>query len=363
MNILFVLSKKSWGGVNTWTTSVINHLIKQGHTVTLVTSHRSPKIPTVGAAKQIQISFGPDFNPITMLYFLYLMVTRKIDLVVANIEKDIMMVGPACKLLNKPLIRHIGSYEDFHATKKKTKWIHQLFVTYGICTSEAVKYKSKERCPWIKTPIEVIYSGVKQAAYPQRSIEDLKKQLDLNENDFILGITARLAKEKRIDFLLKSLAPIFKNRSNLKLVITGSGEEELHLKALASSLEIQKNIRFFGHTNEPMLFAHLYDICYLVSSYESFPFSIVEYMAAGKPTIATAVGGIPEGITHGENGFLIDPDDTEGLLKYTELLISDSSTRNRMGSSASARFFANHTEEQMVANFEKWAIKIGAKYA
>ena len=316
MNILFVLSKKSWGGVNTQTAIVIDFLAANGHNVTLVQANRSLKLPIESdQVDQRRISFGFDFNPIVPLYFLSLLIGRKIDIVMANIEKDLMSVGPACKLLKIPLIRRIGREQDFNPISKKTRFIHQSFVTHGLCTSKAVANGSYARCDWLKTKIEVVYSGVVPKTFSSESIEAQKTALGITKNDMVLGITARLSEEKRIDFLINTLAPLLTERGNIKLVIAGTGELEESLKTLAHTLGVSDKIIFAGFTNEPILFASLYDICYLPSAFDSFPFTIIEYMAAGRPTIASNVCGIPEGITDGENGFLIEPDDAERLLK------------------------------------------------
>ncbi|MDR1912084.1 MAG: glycosyltransferase family 4 protein [Helicobacteraceae bacterium] len=358
MNVLFVLSKKNWGGVNTWATSVINHLAQNGHKVTLVTSRRSPALPIVSSVKQRRISFGFDFNPVAPIYFLALILSQKIDLVMANVEKDIMSVGLACKLLKIPLIRRIGREQDFNPKSRKTKFIHQTFVTHGFCTSKAVADATYRRCDWIKTEIKFVYSGIESKEIAPDEIAALRQALKLDKNDRVLGITARLSQEKRIDFLIEVFAPLLRERNNIKLVIAGKGGEEEKLRKIAEDRGVNKSVIFAGYTDRPLLFAALYDICYLPTAYESFPFSVIEYMAAGKPTIASNVGGIPEGITDGENGFLIEPNDGEKLLSYTIKLLDDEKLRKIMGENARKRFLERHSAAQMTKNVEAYFLSI-----
>ena len=71
---------------------------------------------------------------------------------------------------------------------------------------------------------------------------------------------------------------------------------------------------------------------YTLPSYnEGLPGSVLEAMAAGKPIVTTPVGGIPEAVEEGENGYLVNPGDVDQLAARLERLCSDSTLRNRMG--------------------------------
>ncbi|MDR0664701.1 MAG: glycosyltransferase family 4 protein [Helicobacteraceae bacterium] len=359
MNILFALSKRNWGGINTWAKSVINHLARVGHNVTLVTSKNSPDLGV--SVEQKRINYGFDFNPVTQFLFFRLCKARKIDLVVANIDKDMLAVGPACRALGIPLLRRIGGDMDIDPSKTKSRLIHQWFVKYGICTSAEVIDESRRRNPWLKTPVKVIYSGVKEEKYTQAEIDALKDKLGVKKDDLTLGVTARLVKGKRIDFVIDVLSQLLIKRENIKLIIAGSGGEESALKAQVEALKLGEKVIFAGYAKEPLLFAALYDIGYLISSADSFPFTIIEYMAAGKPVIAANIGGIPEGITDGYNGYLVEPNDEKAVYEITERLLDDPVLRKRIGDNAYKRFLERHTQERMVKNTEAYFVEIAKR--
>jgi glycosyltransferase involved in cell wall biosynthesis len=103
--------------------------------------------------------------------------------------------------------------------------------------------------------------------------------------------------------------------------------------ALAHSLGIQQEVHFLGHVDHaelPGWYASA-DLFVLPSRMESFPLVLLEAMASGLPVVATAVGGVPELVVHGETGLLVPPNDPLALAQAINSLLDDPEGMKSMG--------------------------------
>ena len=119
------------------------------------------------------------------------------------------------------------------------------------------------------------------------------------------------------------------SQPNTHYVIAGEGELEAGLKELAKQLGVAENVHFIGRCDDvPALLCASY-VCVLTSTAEGFSNSILEYMAAGKPVIATNVGGADEAIADGESGYLVASDDDAAMAgRLIELLENEEKASN-----------------------------------
>jgi glycosyltransferase involved in cell wall biosynthesis len=116
---------------------------------------------------------------------------------------------------------------------------------------------------------------------------------------------------------------VIQKAPDVQFVIVGDGELRFELEQYASTLHLGSNVHFRGFCpNSPEIFADL-DVVALTSLNEGTPVTLIEAMAAGKPVVATNVGGVGDLITNGVNGFLVPPNDadafSEALLRVLAL--------------------------------------------
>jgi len=114
----------------------------------------------------------------------------------------------------------------------------------------------------------------------------------------------------------------------------GSGEREEQLRHLSGSLSIEKHIVWAGYQKDPRPYLSLCDVLCVPSFAETFSLTILEALALGKPVVATDVGGTPEMVSEGVNGFLAKPKDSVSLAKKLEKLIADESRRLQIAAKA-----------------------------
>lgn len=141
--------------------------------------------------------------------------------------------------------------------------------------------------------------------------EDLFESTPLNVSSPIL-FAGRLSVEKGIEALIRAIALCPRE----KLEIAGSGPEEGVLKELVGSLGIQDRVSFLGHLSNTELRPKIQMAKAVVIAsvwFENMPYALLEALGAGKVVIASRIGGIIERIVDGENGFLFEAGDVEGL--------------------------------------------------
>ncbi len=138
---------------------------------------------------------------------------------------------------------------------------------------------------------------------------------------------------KGIYDLIRAAALVHQVNSKVRFVLAGGDSIKTAL-AQSNGLGLNDYIEFVGwvpenHKKETYQSA---DILVLPSHNEGLPYVVIEAMACALPVIASSVGGIPEVVCHGENGFIIKPGDRELLARYILLLAGDEDLRRRIGS-------------------------------
>lgn len=151
-------------------------------------------------------------------------------------------------------------------------------------------------------------------------------------NDYVLGDYAfylgRLSKEKGILNLIEAIGDI----PNAKLLIAGDGPERERIEAYISEHKLDSRITLLGYQNQDSIHKYITNSRFVVIPSicnENCPYSVLEAMEIGKPIVASRIGGIPELIADGENGYLYKADDINELKEKLTLLLDDDEKVNR----------------------------------
>ena len=158
-----------------------------------------------------------------------------------------------------------------------------------------------------------------------------KKALGLNPSELVIGTVGWLLPIKGPECLLMAMIRVWNERPDARLVFVGKGELEGKLKDAAVQAKVSDKILFLGWREDIPQIMAAFDIFVLPSLNEGMGRVLVEAMAAGKPVIASSVGGIPDLVKNGENGFLVEPADPLALAEAVKLLIGSPELRMKMG--------------------------------
>ena len=135
-------------------------------------------------------------------------------------------------------------------------------------------------------------------------------------------------------------------------IIAGEGELMEATKELARSLGIADRTFFIGRCTDVGSVLSISDVCVLSSSSEGFSNAILEYMAAGRPVVATDVGGAREAIVHGETGYLVPTGDHDQLAEHVVELLSDPESARSMGEAGRRRVNEKFSSGKQLQNVE-----------
>jgi N-acetyl-alpha-D-glucosaminyl L-malate synthase BshA len=172
---------------------------------------------------------------------------------------------------------------------------------------------------------------------PSKNMQ-LRHKCKIGKNEVLILFVGYLDSFKGIFELIDAFYEINKKNKNVKLMIVGTGPKEDELKKKVSKLSLKNFVIFTG--NIAPIEMHKYyqaaDI-FLLPSYTDAggpPVVFIEAMACGLPVIGTNVGGIPEGIENGINGFIIPPKNVDELTNRLEILFKDKNLRKEFGNNS-----------------------------
>ena len=196
--------------------------------------------------------------------------------------------------------------------------------------------------------IHVIPNIFDMAEFRQLADQPLSLSANLPSGKLI-GLVARLDPEKDIDTFLKAAAIVSAHRPDAGFVVAGRGPEREKLEKLSVALGIAARTAFLGDVTEvPSLLKYLSVGVLVPKANEGLSNSILEYMAAGLPVVATDCGGNRELVADGETGFIIPPGDAPAAAAAIERLLSDSEQAARMGARGRAVVAERHSPEAVV---------------
>lgn len=241
-----------------------------------------------------------------------------------------------------------GEKEYFHFLERMTSFMVDRYVTVSESMKRYIINKSK--IPVGK--ISVIYNGVNTKSHDSLQMQDVKLPFDIEAKDKILMTVGRLHRQKGHRYLFQAISKVQKKIPEVKLLVIGEGEEENNLKNLAESLDLTDQIIFAGLRFDVEKILSIAELFILPSLWEGMPNALLEAMAAGKPVVATDVGGIPELVVHGETGLLVSPEDSDALADAIIDLLQDRLKAKEMGEAGRVRVEENFNISETLVRTE-----------
>jgi glycosyltransferase involved in cell wall biosynthesis len=206
-----------------------------------------------------------------------------------------------------------------------------------------------------------VYNGINTDVFnPQNMDDDIKEELGLKEDTFVIGSVSVLEKDKGHVYLFEAIAKLkSEGITNIICVICGTGPEEAHLKEFVHVKDLTNEVLFLGFCNDIPKILKTLDVIAITSlTIESFSMIAVEGMAMKVPVIATNVGGLPEVIDDGKTGILVPPGDVDALCRAIIHLVRNPEVRLGMGENGRLRVLERFTIEENVRKAEKVFLKV-----
>ena len=350
MKILQVIPYFCFGGAETMCENLTYALKNIGHTVCVVSLYgeRTPISERVERAgvriEYLDKKLGLDLSMVPKL--VRIMRRERPDVVHTHLDV-IKYAAAAAKLAGvKRCVHTVHNVADKEAEGRAQKIINNFYFKHGwsvpVALSPEVQRTIASFYGMEEGRIPVIYNGVDLSrCIPKESY---------GAGAITLVHVGRFNAQKNHGGLLQAFRKILARFPDSRLNLLGDGELRQEVETLAAELGIAENVQFLGSQSNVYPYLHKADIFLLPSHYEGMPMTIIEAMGTGLPIAASAVGGVPDMLTHRESGLLTSPDPEEFSRAVLELM-EDEALRETLGRNAkreSIRFSAGHMAEEYV---------------
>jgi glycosyltransferase involved in cell wall biosynthesis len=240
--------------------------------------------------------------------------------------------------------------------KKDRIWrvLHKVILTRVVAVSRAIADQ-------MNTPY-VIYNGIDTDYFDPNAIGpderlDLKKKLEA-ETGPLIGIAARLTRQKGHRFLLGAFSQILPNWPEAKLLVAGEGPDRSSLEDLALELGISQSVRFLGAIKDVRGFLSILDLFAHPSIFEGLGIAVIEAMSMGLPTVATRVDGLAELITDGVEGILVEPGNSAALAQAMNCILTDHELGMTLGLMAREKAVKLFSLRTMIERYEEFYLDL-----
>ena len=181
---------------------------------------------------------------------------------------------------------------------------------------------------------------------------ETRRQLGVGPDAFVVGWVGRMTAVKRTDDVVRAFRELLDRDVDAYLCLVGDGPDRVRLERLAHELGVVRRCLFVGYQNDVAPYYEAIDALLLPSVNEGTPVSVIEALAAGRPTVATRVGGVPDVVRDGVDGYLVDVGDAATLGERLAELARDPSLREEMGRAGSARVLDRYAVDRLVEDID-----------
>jgi len=290
---------------------------------------------------------------------------NKIELIHGHLPGANLYGSLAGALMGIPVIATLHNEFLIPGSTERHNWIkhflirrltNKLVVVADFMQSDYIK---KGKFPRAK--LTTIYNGIHMGdPTGLRDPDRLRQELNLKKDDLVVGNVANLRPPKGQKYLIEAAAIICQRLPQAKFLLIGQGGG--HLKEEAerqiANLQLQENVKLLGFREDVPELLRLFDIFVLPSTSEGLPMSIVEAMAAAKPVVATRVGGLPEIVTDGDNGYLVEPANVAALAEKLQILLQSKELRTCLGQRGRQIASEKFSLETMIKQYQELYEKV-----
>jgi glycosyltransferase involved in cell wall biosynthesis len=165
---------------------------------------------------------------------------------------------------------------------------------------------------------------------------ETRRLLGIAPDRFVVGWIGRMTAVKRTDDVLLAVRRLRDRGVDAVLCMVGDGPDRETVERRAREIGIVRDSLFLGYQDEVAAYYAAFDALILPSANEGTPVSAIEALAGGRPVVATEVGGVPDVVRDGVDGFLVEPGDVDAMADRLARLAADADLRRRMGEAGSA---------------------------
>jgi glycosyltransferase involved in cell wall biosynthesis len=182
---------------------------------------------------------------------------------------------------------------------------------------------------------------------------ETRRVMGIPPERFTVGWIGRMTAVKRTDDVLLAFRALRERGVDATLCMVGDGPDRDHVERRAHELGIMRDTLFLGYQEEVAPYYAAFDAMVLSSGNEGTPVSAIEALAAGRPVVATRVGGVPDVVRDGEDGYLVETGAIDEIAAALERLAADPALRERMGESGRARVLPRYSVGRLIDDVDR----------
>ncbi len=362
MKILQVTSHLNVGGISRYILSLSERLLRKGHSVEVASDAggMESQFTALGLSRfSLPLNTSAEFS-LRILWAARRLAEhlRKepVDLLHAHTRVAQVVADQVSRRIRIPYVT--TWHGIYRARLGRRLWPCAGRIT--IAVSNPVRQHLMEDLHIPAERIRCIYNGIDADHYAvpsdQATIEATRRRWRIPEGRPVIGGIGRMAagRVKGFDSLLVAAYLLRKEVPELQILLVGDGPRRPFLEDVARRLGIRDRVHFLGPVADIRLPLALMDLFVFPSRWpEAFGLTLVEAMAAGKPVVATQVGAVPEIIRHGEEGWLVPPEEPGLLAEGVSLLLKDTALAQRIGRQGQVRVRECFNLDQMTERVEQ----------
>lgn len=337
---MHLFSGDLWAGAEVMTYNLIKELMSQGNiniiAVSLNEGVLADKLKTDGVETYV-VSESQYSLPVIFIKCLKILRMRKIDVFHSHRYKENVlalllgkMMGVKCLINTLHGLPELPTNNKYNLMKFALKLNNQIikrFFTFTVSVSNEIKDILTGNFDFDKNKVHVIYNGIPE-------IDPVYQKKKRNDGWLCIGTVGRLVHVKNFTLFLQMAAKIKNKINNVRFSILGDGPLRDELLQESRKLGLDSCFTLLPPTENPLPYYQSLDVYVNTSIHEGIPLSVLEAMGCKKTVVAPDVGGIPEIISNGRNGFLVQNHDSEQYKEVCLSLLHDAELRENIGDNA-----------------------------
>jgi glycosyltransferase involved in cell wall biosynthesis len=334
------------GGVPIYVVTLASALKKLGHQV-FVASSGGDLVKKLAANSvphfEIDIDTSSELNPkiLPAAYHLFWVIKENNIELVHTHTRLTQVMARALSLITG--VAHVSTCHGFF----KPRIGRRLFGCWGskiIAISDAVREDLVRAFRIEKSRVALINNGIDMEVfnktYSRHEKDAIRRAFGLKDGP-VVGVIARLSSVKGHQYLVRAMKIVLQRFKNAQLFVVGEGEEEKNLRDLAARLGIEKSVNFTKSVLDTSMVLAVIDVFVLPSVKEGLGLALIEALAAGRPAVASDVGGIYSVVKDNVTGLLVPAKEPESLAEAIQKLLEDSQLAARLASNGQ-RYVRQH---------------------
>ena len=357
LRILFINSIQMWGGAEVWLMDVMHGLEKRGHRVTLICRPNTilEKNARAEGFEVFPIRMRSDFDPFVIREVVKIIRRKKIQVMTTNMDKELRFGGLAAKLSGLKAV--IPSREVDYPLKNRLRYrfTYNYLADTIIANSNSTKNTLLKEAPWLDPDrIKVVYKGIDPAPYLKNPEEGaaLRKALGIPAGAPLIGFVGQIIERKGIPDIISSIPMVLQKLPGARFLFVGEGDLSDFLLTEVRKRRLEDRVIYAGFRKDIPAVMKAIDLLILPSIVEGFGYVLIEAMAAEKPVVATNVSSIPEIVTHGETGLLVDVHQPRALAQAMAAVLSDKPSARAFGKTGRETVLKKFTIDKMLSQIE-----------